>query len=370
MAIQDSQRRGRGDLVGAAGRRMPKRAFSLWLVVTLSPVLCPSIAPAGVLDTWLHGTVTDTEGLPLAGVRVLVRTQTNQDQTLSLESSTNRHGKYRLLLRRGDLRYVMVLDRPGYQTLVKVVQPLRLSDRDQVKAFTSPPDRRTFQVDFVMPSEEAVVERARSDGGRGEVPGEELRYAARVLQNRAVAAAHAGALDLAEELFLDAIRLDPTLEHAHSGLATLLHARGDLEGVVNAAARAWELGAREPQMTLLWCEALEDLQRHEELEGAVAHLRSLDPLLASDHLLRRATRAAGAGADSDAYELLLGLLRFDAANTEALYLAGEVALRIGQVERAADHLQTLLDASPEHPYATTARALLGEIERLKARGEP
>lgn len=289
------------------------------LLASLCLLLCPSIASAGALDVWLHGTVTDTEGAPLAGVEILVRPQEQQGPALALDTATNRHGKYRLLLRRGDLRYVMVLHLPHHQSLVKVVQPLRLPDQQAKSSrdFSPGPERRTFQVDFVMPSEEAVVERARADGGRGAVPAEELLYAARVLQNRAVAAALDGALDLAEELFVDTIRLDPSLAGAHSGLAKLLHARGDLEGLAAAAEKAWELGVRDPQMALLRCEALHGLGWREELEQAVAHLRSVDPAAASDHLLRRATESAAAGADAEAVRLLDQLLAFDPLNVEA-----------------------------------------------------
>jgi tetratricopeptide (TPR) repeat protein len=344
--------------------------FPSGFLVGLCLLLWPPIADGGVLDIWLHGTVTDTEGAPLSGVEVLVRPQEAQAQAVALEASTNRHGKYRLLLRRGDLRYVMVLHLPHHQSLVKVVQPLALPPPDQRKGLTPVSGRRDFQVDFVMPSEEAVVERARADGGRGEIPEEELLYAARVLQNRAVAAAGDGALDLAEELFVDTIRLDPSLAGAHSGLAKLLHARGDLAGLAAAAESAWELGLRDPQVALLRCEALDGLDRREELGEAVADLRSVDPAAASEHLLRRATRSAGAGADAEASRQLDELLALDPLNVEALHLAGEVALRLGRVEQAARHLETLVATAPEHPYAMGARKLLAEIEGLAAARAP
>jgi tetratricopeptide (TPR) repeat protein len=336
------------------------------LLAGLCLLLWPPIAYGGALDIWLHGTVTDTEGAPLSGVEVLVRPQEEQAQAVALEASTNRHGKYRLLLRRGELRYVMVLHLPHHQSLVKVVQPLALPPPDQPKGLTPVSGRRTFQVDFVMPSEENVVERARADDGRGKVPEAELLYAARVLQNRAVAAAHDGALDLAEELFVDAIRLDPSLAGAHSGLAKLLHARGDLEELAAAAERAWELGLRDPQVALLRCEALDGLDRRDELGQAVAHLRSVDPAAASDHLLRRATRSAATGADAEASRRLDELLAFDPVNVEARHLAAEVALRLGQVAEAAGHLETLVAAAPDHPYAISARKLLAEIDRLES----
>lgn len=342
------------------------RSFAL--VVGFTLLVWPAVAPAGALDVWLHGTVTDTEGAPLAGVEVLVRPQEEQGQAVPLETTTNRHGKYRLLLRRGDLRYVMVLHLPRHQSLVTVVQPLALPDRQtqMSRSFTPAPSRRTFLVDLVMPSEEAVVERARADGGRGEIPEEERLHAARVLQNRAVAAARAGALDLTEELFVDAIGLDPSLVGAHSGLAKLLHARSDLEGLAAAAERAWHLGVRDPQVALLHCEALDGLGREEELAAAVAHLRSIDPQAASAHLMRRATRSAAAGAYAEAAERLDELLAFDPLNVEALHLAGEAALRLGRIEEAAGHLEALVTAAPDHPYAVEARKLLSEIEGLKA----
>jgi tetratricopeptide (TPR) repeat protein len=329
------------------------------LVVAIDPAGPISAAAAG-MEVWLHGTVTDLAGAPLQDVEILVAPVGREDEELT--ATTDRRGRYRLLLRRGDLRYLMTVGLAGHQTLLKTVQPIVVTDPDEREGYSQVSSRRDFVADFALPNEEEVVERARRDGGRGKVPEVEMRYAARVLHNRGVEAAEAGAWALAEELFRDTVRLDPALLGARSALVKVLYERGALAGVAAAAEEAWQAGARDPQVLLLHCVALERLGRESDLAEPVARLATVDRAAATGFLHRRAAAAMLAGSDSEAATILGDLLEVDPRNLEGLFLAGEVALRQGRVEEARRHLSTLIAVAPSSPRATTARALLAELE--------
>jgi hypothetical protein len=272
---------------------MPRLRLLALLPVLAAPGLFPAAAVASGLDVWLQGTVTTPAGTPLAGAEIRVHAEGAEE---AIAAVCNRRGRYRVLLRQADREVLMTASAPGHQTVVTRARPLRLPEEHERRGFSQGGGRGTFEVDFVLPSEEEVVERARADGGRGAVPPEELRHAARVLQGRGVAVARAGALALAEDLFRESLQLDPDLEGAHAGLVSALFEQGRLEDLDTAAAAAWKLGIRHPEVARLHCEALDRLGRERELAAALEDLRQVDPEAAADFRRHRGTAGDAGGA--------------------------------------------------------------------------
>jgi tetratricopeptide (TPR) repeat protein len=348
------------------GRPIARSLLALAAVVLLVPRPAQGQATeSGRVDLWLLGTVTDGGGGPVAGARVEIHLDREHRGAPLAAGHTDAAGRYRLLLRNGARRHRVTVTAPGHQTYTRVLQPLALPYATGTAGDSPLPAGRAealeLRFDVVLASEEAVVARARADGGRGAVPAAELRYAATVLHNRGLVAARFDDLAWAEELLREASRLDPELLAARVSLAKVLHDRGETEEFLELAAAARAAGARDPEVELLACAVLEREGREAEIEPVLAVLRREDPAAAARCLHRLAVGLANIGFDERADRHLEEALELAPRDVETLYLAGVVAARRGDVDRAAAHLEALLAVEPAGPRAEPARELLAGL---------
>ena len=344
-----------------AGAVAPPRRARVLPLLALAVTLSAAPPAAATLQVALEvrGTVTGDHGEPLPGATVEVRPE-EASRTEPLSSRADADGVYRVRLVNGSRRHRFTVSAPGHQTMTRVVKPLTLPYESKLAGRKG---ILTLRLDFALTSEDALIERALADAGHGEVPAEELRWAASALHARGVEAATAGDLERAESLLRQACRLDPERLAARGALARVVHDRGEVEAFLALAAEARAAGLRDPGLDALRCAVLAEQghAREVELAPVLADLRREDPAAAAGCLRRLAAGAASAGYPDWAATRLEQALEIAPRDVETLYLASVVAERLGDRAAVTAHLETLLALAPADPRTDAVRHLVARM---------
>jgi tetratricopeptide (TPR) repeat protein len=309
------------------------------------------------------GTVKDASGQPIEGAQVTA-TSPAMDE-FRIQSTTNKKGKFVLAFSNSAMPYVVEIKKEGYKTLVGPINPL---------------PGQTVMNDYVLPpatsDEQAVAEKAALSGAGRAV----------LVYNEGVEAQRTGDLDTAAKKYQEAATINPELAAAHTSLAAVAHLRGDFPTAAAEAemalaidptdVRAMQLrfdSYRQSGDTVKAEEAAEALRNAGGAsetaaqifnEGAEAYnsgdvaaaiskfqqAAELDPTMAQARLVLAKVLYSKGGL-SDALTWAQEVLVLEPENKEALQIAYDTALRLGQSEAASKALDQLVATDPE--WATT-----------------
>jgi tetratricopeptide (TPR) repeat protein len=307
----------------------------------------------------VQATVLDEAGEPIKDVAVVV---TSPDmETIRVEKTTNKKGKFLVAFSDSGISYVVELKKDGYKTVVAPINPLA---------------GQTQMVEYVMPpstgDEQAAAEMAALSGAGRAI----------AVYNEGVEAQQVGDLELAADRFREAAKINPELAAARTSLAGVAYLQENYELAASEAEAALAIDPTDARaMQLRYdayrlsgneekaAEAAEALKESGDLaesakrvfnEGAIAYnagdiataivkfqqAADLDPRLLQARLVL-ARIFLGEGSLSDALTRAQEAVAIDSTNEEALQIVYDSARRLGQTDVAAGALDGLAGINPE-----------------------
>jgi tetratricopeptide (TPR) repeat protein len=307
----------------------------------------------------ISGKVEDQAGNPIEGVRV---TAFSPDmESFKVEKTTDKKGKFVLAFTDSTASYVVELKKDGYQTIVAPINPV---------------PGQTRLVEYVLlpavGDEQVAAERAALSGAGRAI----------LVYNEGVEAQRAGDLELAARKFNEAASINPELAAAHTSLAVVAHMRGDYPAAAEEAeqalaidpndARAMQIRydayrlagnkekAREAEQALKELGGASDAAKRIFNEGADAYnagdlataiskfrqAADLDPSLVQARLVL-AKILFSQGSLAEALARAEEVVALEPDNGDALRIAYDSALRLGDTQRAAKALDGLAVSDPE-----------------------
>ena len=307
----------------------------------------------------ISGKVEDQAGNPIEGVQVTAISPSLE--SFKSEKTTNKKGKFVLAFTDSTASYVIELKMEGYQTIVAPINPV---------------PGQTRMVEYVLlpaqGDEQVAAEKAALTGAGRAI----LAY------NEGVEAQRAGDLELAAKKYGDAAEINPELAAAHASLAAVAHMQGDYEGAAAEAekalvidptdARAMQLRydayrlagdeakAKEAEQALRELGGLSETAARIFNEGAAAYnagdmttaiskfqqAADLDPGLVQARMVL-AKFYFSEGNLSEALARAEEVVALEPDNGDALRIAYDSALRLGDTEKAATALDGLPISDPE-----------------------
>lgn len=311
----------------------------------------------------VSGTVKDLSGQPIEGVQITATCPAIDG--FKLEKTTNKKGRFVLAFANSAMAYVVELKKEGYKTLVTPINPV---------------SGQTASVEYVLAEatsdEQAAAEKAALSGAGRAI----------LVYNEGVEAQRTGDLELAATKYKEASDINPELAAAHTSLAGVAHLQGDYETAAAEAEAALAIDPTDVRAMQLRFDSYRQLgdtakekeaaQALQELGGArdaaaqifnegadayksgdVAEAISkfqqaadLDPTLIQAQLVL-AKLFYAEGTLSEALARAENVVALEPDNGDALKIAYDSALRLGESEAASRALDALAASDPE--WATT-----------------
>jgi tetratricopeptide (TPR) repeat protein len=307
----------------------------------------------------ISGTVKDQSGNPIEGVQVTALSPTLE--SFKIEKTTNKKGKFVIAFTDSTATYAIELKKEGYQTIAAPINPV---------------PGQTRLVEYVLlpavGDEQVTAERAGLTGAGRAI----------LVYNEGVEAQRAGDLELAAKKYNEAAGMNPDLAAAQTSLAAVAHMRGEYAETAAAAEKALSIDPTDARALQLRYDAyrlLGDKEKAKEAEealrelgglsetavrifneGAVAYnagdmttaiskfqqAADLDPSLVQARLVL-AKLYFSQGSLSEALARAEEVVVLEPDNGEALRIAYDSALRLGDTDTAAMALDGLAVSDPE-----------------------
>jgi tetratricopeptide (TPR) repeat protein len=324
-------------------------------VVVVLAVALGGAAPAfGQAMGRVTGTVTDSAGDPIPGVKITVTTP--EMSTFHLEKSTNKKGKYTIAVADATVVYDVRLEKEGYLTLV-----------DRVKASVGGFSTRDFTL--LKPSE-AQVQGATPPGGEGAGGTAGLSRAA-MAYNEGADAQAAGELDKAAERFREASQLDPTMAAPYTGLASVALQRGQYPEAAAMAEQALGIDPSDFRALHIRYEAYRQLGDAAKAAEAAAALKEAGGGgAAARRIFNEAAEAYNSGDPATAKAKFEQVLALDPELVPAYLALGGLYLADGQTAAAGSMAEEVLKREPGNVRALQIRyesaRLAGDAEGAKS----
>lgn len=181
--------------------------------------------------------------------------------------------------------------------------------------------------------------------------------------NWAAAALEAGLVEEAHDLYSAALRLDPTLLEAHSGLTRLIWEYQGTEDAFEHYRSACAASPKEPSLWMAWLNELRTYRRYDEAVTVAGEALKVHP----DHPqfeLSRASALCHAGNPDDAREVLTFLHARDAQNVRVLDALMICDIMRGEGASAAEYGELASRLAPHDQavwaHLATAWAMTGD----------
>jgi len=307
----------------------------------------------------VSGKVADQAGNPIEGVLVTVLSPSME--SFKIEKTTNKKGKFVIAFTDSASRYVVELKKEGYQTILAPINPT--SGQTQLVEYVLLPAEG---------DEQAAAQRAAMTGAGRAI----------LVYNEGVEAQRAGDLELAAKKYNEAAGMNPNLAAAHTSLAAVAHMRGDYPEAAAEAEKALAIeptDARAMQIRFDAYRLAGDKEKAKEAEQALRELgglsetaarifnegaeaynagdmatatskfqqaADLDPSLVQARLVL-AKLYLSQGSLSEALARAEEVVALEPGNGEALRIAYDSALRLGDTDKAAKALDGLAASDPE-----------------------
>lgn len=287
----------------------------------------------------ITGLIRDSAGIPIEGVTITVTTEAREE--FKMTKTTNKKGKFIIAHIDTVLTYTYTFEKQGYQTFTRQVRPIDVTD----------------QMEFVMKTlEEAGVVPAPTVSGRTR---------AITAFNEGVMARQGGDLDGAEELFREAVKIDPDLVEGYTALSSVAHERGDFATVVVEAERALELDPNNALALQLRYDAYRQMGNDAKAAEAAEAMRAAGAgSTAAVVVFNEAVRAYREGNVAEAIGKFEEAVAIDPELVNGYIVLGSIALSQGNAARAAEMAETALEKDPGN-----ADALKVKYDAARALGD-
>jgi tetratricopeptide (TPR) repeat protein len=308
----------------------------------LLPLLAVILLTAGPVwaQATLGGTVSDSEGNPVHGVKVTVRPLL--DDTLRFSVETGEDGRYTLENFNPSRGYRFQLFKEGYLGLW----------RDVEVGIDGTSRGSKFRQDFVLhrpeegvPRESRLVMLSRHSPAAG-------------AYQKAQRALDRGDLEKALKRFENARQLDPELAPVHEGLAVVYHRMGRHTEALATAERALEISPGDPDFLRIRYDALAALGEGERARATLLELAQIAASPSHSTLFYNEGVEAARGGDTVLAESMFqNALRLDPELRKAREALAKVYIQSSKLESAAAMAGELLADTP------------GDVDLLRIRQE-
>ena len=293
----------------------------------------------------MRGSVVDTDGRPVSGVRVTVTTK--QLPAFRQVVSTSGKGVFTIGFSNGGLRYTYVLEKEGYETL-----------EVEFRGTANQTQRQTF---VLIPTV------------RQAPPVERISNEAEVIQayNEGLQAARNGDLRAAEASFTLSIAKDESFAPAYSALARVHLDRQDFTAAVAIAEKALTRAPGNAEALRVSYDAYRALGERDKAASAAQALKATEEGAAAAAILYNdGTDAYSAGDLDTALGKFQEAATLDPSLAQAHYAIANMQLRDRNFAAAATAAGNGLKVKPEDrkllAAAYDAYSGLGEVEKARA----
>jgi tetratricopeptide (TPR) repeat protein len=303
------------------------------LLATLTSLAFAASAIAGIQGR-MAGTVTDAEGVPLAGVAITVTTP--NITTYKVTAKTDKKGNYGIIVNDATIPYMIKYELPGYTTHV-----------EQKKLSTV--EATTVDVKLQKASGQAAPA-AMSTSDQ-----------AATAYNDGVELLNSGDKAGAEAKFREAATKNPDLPQAWQGIAVIAYQNKEWAKVLEAAEKATDL---DPTMTSLYqMMAVAAEQKGDKATAAQwqARYEAASPET-PEAIYNKGVTALNSGKMQDASDYFEKAVEAKPDFALAHYQLGVVSLSLKKNDVAKEHLQKYLELAPDGTEAATAKELLGMLK--------
>jgi tetratricopeptide (TPR) repeat protein len=290
---------------------------------------------AGVDTLWaaaqgrIFGSVIDEQDQPLVGVTVTIVNLDTNDETVR---ETNKKGKFTVVLLDATKRFVVRLEKEGYQAFEEPLNPVV---GDVLRA--------TWRlVEGTGGPTGVATQPAAAPSG----PGVTSASAARLYEAGAEAF-EAGDLDLALEKFEQFAADHPEVPEVHRALAMTYLRKEDYPKAVAATERLLELAPDDSVGTRIQMEAYREMGDEEGAARALARLEELEPSADTARLVfNTAVTQVQAGDFEGAAARFEQALEMDPELAPAYGALAAIYLNLGQYEKSVANAQRHLELEP------------------------
>ncbi|MFQ5350244.1 MAG: carboxypeptidase regulatory-like domain-containing protein [Thermoanaerobaculia bacterium] len=314
------------------------------IVGTLA-VLALLAAPVRAQTGMIRGTVQDSDGKPIAGVKLTVTSEQNTSYRKTM--TTGKKGTFTLRFTnlQAQYQYVLLFEKPGYESFEQGISPSAMGEV-----------RETYVMEE---AETKVVERI---GDLSSVVTGSTNVAVEAF-NAGLTAQRAGDLETARAKLEEAAVADPDLTPAHIALAQVLLDLREYEAAIAAADRALDLAPGRAEALRAKHQALRALGRKEESEAVALTLEQAEDAVAAAR--RHYNEAGEAFQAGDRDTALAGFQRaseLDPSLIDAHHAVATLLLARGEHEAAAEAAQKALSLGSED--VRTLRVLYDAYDAL------
>lgn len=314
-------------------------------VVSIGILLVVAVAPGWAQGGLLRGTVVDAEGRPVSGVQVTVSSEELASFHEVLTTDDDGEFKVRFLSNQIQYLFQILLEKPGYQSVVEEFSPSGIRQSRQefvlIEAETRTVERHGDLASVVTGSSNAAVQAF----------------------NEGLTAQRDGDLDTARGKYGEAIGADPTLGPAHVALAQVLFDQKQYAAAVESAERALELDVGRAEALRVKYQALRALGKEAEAEAVAAELESVEDAVASARRIYNEGGEAYQAQDLDtALEKFQQAAELDPSLVEAHHAIATLQLAKGRHEEAAEAAETALALGSDDIH--TLRVLYDAYQEL------
>ena len=322
-------------------RHLPITTSPAVAAALFSALLLFALASVAQLPGTMFGVIQDENGEPVPGVTIRI-TDPEAPDFEQVETS-NKRGRYRLMLKNATKRYTFKLSKEGFQTVTL----------NGVKIPATKDTRRNFNM-----SSAAAAQAAAAEGGGDVDPEAAAKGGATKTYNDGVNALNAGDMDTALLYFESALEKDPSLGIAHAALAKVLVTKGEHAKALAAAERAVELEVDKSSLSQVFYAAYSALGEEEKAEATLAEMQASDPEKAGQNLFNEGAELYNGGNMAEAKAVFERLLAVDSEHPRAHYMIGMIYASESSNDKAKEHFEKFIELAPNDPEAATAQEML------------
>ncbi len=320
------------------------RHLPVWVALAASAVVAlGTSSPAAALNqARLHGTITDENGKPVAGVLLTVTCA--EVGGFKLEATSDKRGNWAVTLIDATKTYTYKYTKEGYQDM-----------QQDLKVPLGSNERR----DFTMLS----LAEARKRGVAATMQEATQEEKAVLAFNAGAEASQMGDLVTAKQKMIEASTLNPQLTVAFSALAGFLYAEKDYPAAVAAAEKALALDPRDARSLRVAVEANTALGNTEKAKAASAVLATVDPKAGAIDLFNQGVREYNTGTVPAALALFEQAFAADPTYAKTHFMLGMCYISQGENAKAKEHLESFIaTAAADDTDLATAKEMLSYIK--------
>lgn len=298
-----------------------------------------AVALYAVAQARIWGTITDENGKPVPGVKLIVTLP--GVESYRVEEVSGSDGSYAVTILDATRTYAYRFEKEGYQPVEQSFKvPINSNERRDV---------------VILSLEEA---RRRGPSGR-ELSAEDKAV---LVFNEGAEAAQQGDLATARAKIEEAVKLNPNLAAAHTALAAMSFTDKDYAAAVAEAEKARELDPTDVKALRVLAEGYHELGDKEKAAAASQALAAADPKAGAMDLFNQGIREYNEGNMDKARGLFEQALEGDPGFAKTHYMLGMCYVSSGDSAKAKQHLETFLAMAPGDADAATAKEMLGYLK--------